>query len=153
MRLKTRAAVSSQPKTLGMRANHRFGASEQYLFVYGTLKRGGKFHGELSKDRSVKFIGETRIRGELYQIQDADYPGAVPTRRPNHYVSGHLFLMGQPQKTLAALDEFEEVEEGLFRRELVNVKMYGKSLKAWAYFYDRPLKDSNLLPVGVYSSE
>jgi gamma-glutamylcyclotransferase (GGCT)/AIG2-like uncharacterized protein YtfP len=134
-------------------ASQRVRGIQPYLFVYGTLKQGGKFHRELSKDRSVKFIGEARIRGMLYQIQNADYPGAVPTRRPNQYVTGQLFFMGQPQRTLAVLDEFEGVDEGLFRRELVEAKMNGKPLKAWAYFYDRPLEDSNLLPVGVYSSE
>ncbi len=153
MRVKARASTSRQTKSLELGGKPRVSSPQQYLFVYGTLKRGGKFHGELSKDRSVQFIGETRIRAELYQIQDADYPGAVPTKRSNQYVSGQLFFMGQPQKTLTALDEFEEVEEGLFRRELVNVKLHGKSIKAWTYFYDRPLKDSNLLRVGVYSSE
>jgi gamma-glutamylcyclotransferase (GGCT)/AIG2-like uncharacterized protein YtfP len=61
--------------------------------------------------------------------------------------------MEYPQKTLAVLDEFEGVEEGLFRRELVDVKINGKPSKAWAYFYARPVEHSDVLQVGVYSSE
>jgi gamma-glutamylcyclotransferase (GGCT)/AIG2-like uncharacterized protein YtfP len=63
------------------------------------------------------------------------------------------FLMRHPRETLAALDEFEGVDEGLFRRDLVKVRINDKPLKAWAYFYARSVERSNLLPVGVYSSE
>jgi gamma-glutamylcyclotransferase (GGCT)/AIG2-like uncharacterized protein YtfP len=121
--------------------------------VYGTLKRGGKYYRQLAKGRGVQFVGEARIRGELYRLRDSDFPGAVPTSLPNRFVHGHLFHMQNPQRTLAALDLFEGVDEGLFRRELVDVWVHGSRLKAWAYFYTRPVNHLNLLVSGVYSEE
>jgi gamma-glutamylaminecyclotransferase len=153
MRVRARTVASGRPRAQESRANPAVGTVQPYLFAYGTLKRGGKFHSEIAKDRGVKYVGEARIRGELYQIRGADFPGAVPTSQPNRYVAGQLFLMRHPRETLTALDEFEGVDEGLFRRELVEVRINDKPLKAWVYFYARSVEHSNLLQVGVYSSE
>src|SRR5208282_6629376 len=148
MRVKPRTVASGRPRPLASRAKPAAGTVQPYLFVYGTLKRGGKSHSEIAEDRGVKYVGEARIRGKLYQIRDADFPGAVPTTQPNRYVNGQLFLMRHPLETLAALDEFEGVAEGLFRRDLVDVRINGRPVKAWAYFYARSVEDSNLLQVG-----
>jgi len=126
-------------------------ASRQQLFVYGTLKRGGKFHRELAKDGAVDFIGDARVRGALYRLKNSDYPGAIPTSDSNRYVHGQLFLLKNPKRTLAAMDDFEEVGEGLFRRELVDVWTSKGRTKAWVYFYARPVGQSDPLPSGVYS--
>ena len=125
--------------------------ARRYLFVYGTLKQGGKSHRELAKDPGVQFVGDARIRGDLYQPRGADFPGAVPTSVPNRFVYGQLFFMQNPRKTLAALDAFEDVDQGLFRRELVDVWVRGKRTKAWMYFYSRSVNPSDLLATGVYS--
>jgi gamma-glutamylcyclotransferase (GGCT)/AIG2-like uncharacterized protein YtfP len=122
----------------------------QYLFVYGTLKRGGKFHRELTKE-DVQFIEDARIRGELYRLRDSDFPGAVPTSAPNKYVHGQLFSLKNPEKTLAAMDDFEEVDKGLFRRKLVDVWTPKGQMKAWVYFYARPFAHSEPVPSGIYS--
>ncbi len=63
---------------------------------------------------------------------------------------GQLFSMANPAQTLSHLDEFEEVDEGLFRRELVSVWTGKDEKKAWAYFYARPLRRAHLLPGGKY---
>ncbi|HEY2351213.1 MAG TPA: gamma-glutamylcyclotransferase family protein [Candidatus Acidoferrum sp.] len=118
--------------------------------MYGTLKRGGKFHQEL-KDTSVRFVDEGRIRGELYQVRGADFPGAVPTSSPSRYVHGQLFALEKPKKTLAAMDDFEEVSVGLFRRELTDVWTSKGRTKAWVYFFARPVDQSDILPSGAYS--
>jgi gamma-glutamylcyclotransferase (GGCT)/AIG2-like uncharacterized protein YtfP len=124
----------------------------QYLFVYGTLKRGGKSHKQLRKENGVRFKSSARIRADLYRLDGEDYPGAVRTATRNRFVKGDLFVLQDPQKTLRNLDEFEGVDEGLFRRDLVHVWARGRQVKAWTYLYARPLTDANLIPTGIYSS-
>lgn len=121
-----------------------------YVFVYGTLKKGEKFHRELSKEPGVRFAGEARIRARLYELPGEGYPGAIPTTE-NSYVHGQLFSIEKPLKTLKALDEFEGVEDGLFQRKKVDVWRGRKRTKAWAYFYTRPVDGAILLSNGVYS--
>jgi|SRR5271163_363182 len=123
----------------------------QYLFVYGTLKRGAKSHHELGRNPGIRFVSEARMRGDLYKLQGEIFPGAVPTSVPNRFVEGDLFALSDPQKTLPDLDGFEGVDEGLFRRDLVDVWARGRRLKAWAYIYARPLTDANPIPAGIYS--
>jgi gamma-glutamylcyclotransferase (GGCT)/AIG2-like uncharacterized protein YtfP len=124
----------------------------QYLFVYGTLKRGGKSHRELNGKHVVRFISEARMRGALYKPCGEEYPGAVLSSVPHRFVKGELFVLVDPQKALPYLDEFEGVDDGLFRRELVDVWVRGRRVKAWTYLYARPLTDANLIPTGIYSS-
>lgn len=122
----------------------------QYLFVYGTLKRNGESHGRL-RGPDVQFVGPARLKGKLYALRGEEFPGAVVTTAPNRFVKGDLFALRDPQKILPDLDEYEGVEEGLFRRQLVNVWARGRRIRAWAYLYARPLTDANLIPTGIYS--
>jgi gamma-glutamylcyclotransferase (GGCT)/AIG2-like uncharacterized protein YtfP len=103
------------------------------LFVYGTLKRGGEHHRELSAHRP-RFLGEGRIRGRLFRIKGESYPGAAPTTS-RRYVRGELYELTSPQKALKKLDEFEGTDEGLFVRKLADVWIDGQKTKAWTYFY------------------
>jgi len=98
----------------------------------------------------VELIGDARIRGQLYQLPGEDYPGAVPTKS-DRYVHGQLYSIKRPRKTLGALDEFEGVSEGLFRRKLVDAWMSRKRARAWVYFYAGPIQQANLVSSGVYS--
>ena len=122
----------------------------QYLFVYGTLKRGARFHRRLGNDPAVQYIGEARIRGELFHLPSENFPGAIPGSG-NRYVYGQLFSIKEPQKTLRALDEFEGVAEGLFRRKMVDAWAGKKRTRAWVYFYAGSLVSANQLADGVYS--
>jgi gamma-glutamylcyclotransferase (GGCT)/AIG2-like uncharacterized protein YtfP len=125
-------------------------ANSRLLFVYGTLQRKGKWHAELKRASAVKFLGPARINGKLFRLADEDYPAAVPTRESDRFVHGQLFTMSDPEKTLSHLDEFEEVNEGLFRREMVDVWFGDGRKSAWAYFYARPLRKALLLGDGRY---
>jgi gamma-glutamylcyclotransferase (GGCT)/AIG2-like uncharacterized protein YtfP len=131
----------------------RTGPSPQYIFVYGTLKRGEKAHRELRRKYGVQFVSEARIRGNLYKLHGEAFPGAVHTPAQNRFVEGDLFALRDPEKTLPDLDHFEGVDEGLFRRELVDVWACGRRVKAWAYLYARPLTGAQLIPAGIYSSD
>lgn len=74
------------------------------------------------------------------------------TSAPSRFVKGDLFVLQNPQETLPSLDEFEGVDEGLFRRELVDAWTRGRRVKAWVYVYARPLTDAEPIPAGIYSS-
>lgn len=146
MRAKTRSTASSKSPRRSFSAS-RHG---DYIFVYGTLKRGEKSHRELSGIKGVRFVGEARIKALLFQLPRADYPGAVPTAE-DKYVYGQLFSIQDPERTLKALDKFEEVDEGLFRRKMVDAWAGSKRTRAWTYFYAGSVRNANPLVSGVYS--
>jgi|SRR5580692_3869260 gamma-glutamylcyclotransferase (GGCT)/AIG2-like uncharacterized protein YtfP len=152
MRPKSKVVRPDGSRPNGKISRLRPSSTPRYLFVYGTLKRGGKSHKQLRKENGVRFRSSARIRADLYTLYGEEYPGAVLPAAPNRFVKGDLFLLQDPEKTLRDLDEFEGVHEGLFRRELVDVWARGRRVKAWAYLYARPLTDANLIPTGIYSS-
>ena len=152
MKPKSKVRRPDGPRPNGKIRRLRPSSTPQYLFVYGTLKRGGRSHRLLRKENAVRFRSSAHIRADLYRLYGEEYPGAVLTSVPNRFVKGDLFILPDPQKTLRDLDEFEGVDEGLFRRKLVDVWTRGRRVKAWAYLYARPLTDANLIPTGIYSS-
>jgi gamma-glutamylcyclotransferase (GGCT)/AIG2-like uncharacterized protein YtfP len=103
------------------------------LFVYGTLKRGEKNHRQLVAHQ-VRFLGEGRIRGRLFRIKGASFPGAARTAS-RRYVRGELYELASPDKALKKLDKFEGTDEGLFVRKLADVWIGRRKTKAWTYFY------------------
>lgn len=126
------------------------GHEPSYLFVYGTLMSGQRSHQQLIGNWDVQFTGPAKIQGELYKFRNVNYPGAVPTTRPDSFVHGQLYILRHPERTLQALDEFEGCGEGLFRRVLVDVWTDGRKAKAWTYFYARPLHLADLVADGIY---
>jgi gamma-glutamylcyclotransferase (GGCT)/AIG2-like uncharacterized protein YtfP len=123
-----------------------------YLFVYGTLMRGQRSHGELARNGDARFAGPAKIRGELYALRNVNYPGAVPATKPDSFVHGQLYVLRHADRTLEALDQFEGCREGLFRRAVADVWTHGRKIKAWTYFYARPLTQADLVPNGRYES-
>ena len=121
-----------------------------YLFVYGTLARGQQLHGHLKRFPGNRFMGEAKIRGELYAIPKQSYPGAVKSSSKNGFVFGELYKLSNPDATLKQLDAIEGCAEGLFQRVVVDVFSNAGKKKAWAYFYAQPLKDAELIPSGVF---
>jgi len=124
---------------------------ENLLFVYGTLKRGGEFHSELTE--KAHFVGAAKIQGKLFRIQGESYPGAIQTDS-KEYIQGELYELAEPAEMLAKIDELEECNQGLFIRKLVDSWVGKKKVKAWAYFYaKRTHKTSQIIsghfPVGL----
>ena len=120
------------------------------LFAYGTLKRRGRLHGQL-RSQGARYRGRARIRGRLFQINGASYPGAVPTRA-NDFISGELYELEVPAEALKKIDKLEGCDQGLFVRKLVGAWVeHDRKVRAWAYFYARPLRKSRALPGGRFS--
>jgi gamma-glutamylcyclotransferase (GGCT)/AIG2-like uncharacterized protein YtfP len=144
------------PKKISRNCAHSavagIGHEESYLFVYGTLMSGQRSHQELIGNWDVQFTGPAKIQGELYRFRNVNYPGAVPSTRPDRFVHGQLYVLRHPERALQSLDEFEGCGEGLFRRVLANAWTDGRKVKAWTYFYARPLQQADLVPNGTYES-
>lgn len=113
----------------------------EHLFVYGTLRRdrAGTTHPLLVA--STQFVGMAHCRGRLYRI--ADYPGLVPSTRPEDLVGGEVYKLDAPRALLPRLDEYEGCGPPFPRpteyvRRLQDVRLDdGSVLEAWVYLYNR----------------
>jgi gamma-glutamylaminecyclotransferase len=104
------------------------------LFVYGTLKRGCKNHARLA---GQEWSGEARTRPgcQLYDL--GDYPGLVHDATDRAGVQGEIWTVDET--TLAALDVFEGVPEGLYARGPVQLEPPFDRMDAQTYWYARDL--------------
>lgn len=123
----------------------------RWLFVYGTLKRQGRLHRHL-KSHGGHYQGQARIRGRLFQISGASYPGAIPTRA-QEFIAGELYELEAPAAALKTIDKLEGCDEGLYVRKLVRAWMRNdRAHRAWAYFYAKPLRKSRPIPSGRFAA-
>lgn len=124
---------------------------ENFLFVYGTLRRG--HDGPMAQwlvERS-RLIGAATAAGRLYRV--ADYPGFVPGG--GGPVVGDLLALADAAATLAALDEFEECsgsfpEPHEYRRERIMVAGPHGAVVAWTYVYALPTAGLALIGHGDF---
>ena len=97
-----------------------------HLFVYGTLKPGER-NAHLLSDG--EWVGPATVGGVLYDI-DGQHPtlllyGSTP-------VSGMVCRC--PVALLEKLDQFEQIDDGLFRRVAVTAQMEdGTEQACWTY--------------------
>jgi gamma-glutamylaminecyclotransferase len=97
------------------------------LFVYGTLKRGMKYHWLLS-DQAFLISARTM---PCYRLLDlGNYPGLIADDEHGLAIHGELWEIDEP--TLAQLDVFECVPS-LFQRRHVDIDSFVG--EAQAYFY------------------
>ena len=100
-----------------------------YVFVYGTLRKGFGNHHLL---KNSKFIGyaTTKEKYSLY-VDGIPYVVKIPTTQ----IKGEVYEVDRD--TLNALDELEG-HPNFYKRELIDVIVNGKTIKAWIYFYPYP---------------
>ena len=104
------------------------------VFVYGTLKRGGRYHDLLA---TQKFIGEARTATGYTLYQPADYPGMVHTEKDTEGVTGELWEVSTDY--LAKLDALEGLPQKLYERVPIALLAPHDSIAAESYLYLRPL--------------
>jgi gamma-glutamylaminecyclotransferase len=102
------------------------------LFVYGTLKRGGSNHARLA---GQKFIAEAHTMPGYTLYSLGDYPGMIFQPADRHGVSGEIWEVDA--ETLAELDEFEGVPEGLYHRDTVPLLPPHAKAAVETYLYAR----------------
>lgn len=108
---------------------------DNLLFVYGTLKRGGRLNHHLIA-QGCEYVGEGTAYGELYDAGPFPVLVKVDDSR-ERVVHGELWRMERPTHTLVVLDA---VENGLYERQrtpvIYKVKDSPKFMcqPAWVYF-------------------
>jgi len=88
-----------------------------FLFVYGTLQRGGVNHSMLSDQT---FVGEARTAPGFRLFDLGEYPGMVADPGSPISVKGEVWSVSD--EALARLDAFEGVPEGLYRRVAIRLQ-------------------------------
>jgi pyruvate carboxylase len=126
---------------------------EEYLFVYGTLRRdcGNDLHRLIA--RNSDYVGMATYQGQMFQV--ADYPGIIPSDNDKDQVVGELYLLSNTIKLLNVLDEYEEFdpessEKSLFIREHVTVKLKDKEITSYAYLYNKAIDQKTRIASGDY---
>jgi gamma-glutamylcyclotransferase (GGCT)/AIG2-like uncharacterized protein YtfP len=104
------------------------------IFVYGTLKRGGSNHRYLA---GQKYVGDARTSPGFRLVELDGYPGMVSVPDDDEGVTGEVWRVDD--KTLAQLDAFEGVDEGLYRRGRVPLLPPFNLEQVECYYYARDI--------------
>ena len=102
----------------------------EYLFVYGTLRRGSDNKFALMLADRAQFVGPARVPGLLYDF--GRYPGAVRSHQGDHWIQGEVHRFDDPE-LMPLLDEYEGPE---FERAMVSVTTGIR--ECWIYWYVGP---------------
>ena len=106
--------------------------SKTILFVYGTLKRGGRNDFRIADQ---EFLGEATTAPRYRVFDLGEHPGLVHDDTDGLAVHGELFAVDE--RCLAELDAFEDVPNW-FVRELIEVEGYEQ---VWAYYLNTPVPE------------
>ncbi len=94
----------------------------RHVFAYGTLIEPGLVDAVLGHKHVGERLAARLVGYERLTVPDYPYPYLVP--RPGASVDGVL-LMDLSAYDMQALDRYEEVESGVYRRETVEVQAWG----------------------------
>lgn len=109
------------------------------LFVYGTLKRGGKNHRHLAGQRFI--AAANTVPG--FELRDmGGYPGLVAQPDATAGVTGEVWSVDAA--ALQHLDRFEGVDQGLYRRGPVGLTGAFAQETVAAYFPVQPVNGPSL---------
>lgn len=126
----------------------------EFLFVYGTLRRGAgsRMHGLIA--RSGTFVGMATFQGLLYRI--GAYPGAVASANPRHAVLGEVYRLRAPDFVFRRLDRYEGCGPGFsqdpeYARKRCSLTLAsGEAVQAWIYLYTRATAGLPPIPSGDF---
>ena len=122
------------------------------VFFYGTLMSGFQRPGRIRLDHELRQVGRGWIHGALFDL--GIYPAAVPATDTR--IWGEVHQMTNSVAVLAELDEIEgysaeEPDSSLYIRRTTSVMLEdGRSVDAWAYFYNAPLGRAERIESGDY---
>jgi gamma-glutamylcyclotransferase (GGCT)/AIG2-like uncharacterized protein YtfP len=106
-------------------------ASPRHVFVYGTLRRGGR--NDINRLRPApRYVGMGEVQGRLYHIDW--YPGVTLGGEEAVTVVGEVYEIDAELE--AVLDEIEQIVPGeaseYFKRELA-IEVLGRPLQCLVY--------------------
>ena len=130
--------------------NHLLNRVSPYIFVYGTLKKGGSRYEHI-RQYGLKFVANARTQGRLYSLANEDYP-AAKFELGTSYVHGELYKIRDDHvnEWLNKIDDEEGVDEGLYARILRKVEADGGKVDAWVYAYLPPVNEGLEIPTGIF---
>jgi gamma-glutamylcyclotransferase (GGCT)/AIG2-like uncharacterized protein YtfP len=127
-----------------------------HLFVYGSLVSTSG-HAMSERLRSeARPIGEATLQGRLYKI--TWYPGAVASGNSSERVHGEVYMLENPDRALAWLDEYEGLvpgnpDQGEYERSEQPVRLAtGLDLTAWVYLYRGDVAGLHSIPEGRWNA-
>ena len=124
------------------------------IFFYGTLMQPFNRPGRRRIDAQLMFRGHGTITAALFDV--GLYPAAVPADRDGTRVRGELYEMKDADVVLGILDEIEgytpaEPDTSLYTRRIAPVTLEGGHMAdAWVYFYNAPLGRGERIQSGDY---
>ena len=123
----------------------------QYLFVYGTLRRGARNSRADLLEQGASLLGVASIPGRLVDL--GDYPGLVRPARSEDRVQGEVYRIKRPS-LLQRIDEYEGCDDdsttGFRRVPAAAVLESGEKLRAWVYLYEGPIPPGRIIASGDY---
>ncbi len=127
---------------------------DNYLFVYGTLRRDTKSEMYHFLTQFADFVDEATFQGRLYLVDY--YPGVVTSKNPHDIVRGEVYRLQEPGFVLSQLDKYEECGPGFpepteYIRCKENVVLQrGDKVEAWVYIYNRPTQGLHRIESGDF---
>ena len=128
-----------------------------YLFVYGTLRktfspRAASAHSRLLSD--AIYCGTASIAGYLYSL--GNYPALVFDENSPSLVKGEIYQ--NDEKTLAILDEYEEIDPQKPNSEYQRLQIeiltdQGQALSVWVYLMNQKPDGKELIQSGDWCEE
>lgn len=119
--------------------------NKNYVFVYGTLKKGQPRH-EILIDGNAEFVDEAVLEG--YEMYDTGYyPGIVEGKG---VIYGEVYKVSDD--LIEVLDIIEGVDYNLFKREAVVVNLLNQKQKiyVWAYIFNMSVSNFVKIHSGKY---
>jgi gamma-glutamylcyclotransferase (GGCT)/AIG2-like uncharacterized protein YtfP len=117
--------------------------SKDYLFVYGTLRKGYDSPVRDQVSSGLYWIGQAKVKALLYDL--GTFPGAVKTSGLNE-ILGDVFEVTDPKSVFQVLDRYEgylenDPEKSEYIRVKTDVQMNsGNKLSVWIYWCNLDLQ-------------
>ena len=119
---------------------------KQYLFVYGSLRKGFEPPEIAETAEKLKLVGEGFVYGSLYNF--GEFRALVLGKKEKIY--GQILELPFNEETLQKLDEYEgfypnDLEKNLFIRKQTTAYLGDEKVQTWVYEYNRDLSNSPIV--------
>ncbi len=117
---------------------------EEYLFVYGSLKKGFDNHTIL---KEAKYISKAKTidKFAMYKEEDRNYPYIVKNEIIGQSIEGELYQITR-EDVLKKIDDFEDAPR-YFKHENIWIKTRSRKVKATTYVLSNSKSSLNQKPL------